>query len=313
VYNFNHKDLLGIEQLSVSDINVILDIADGFLQISSRDIEMVSTLRGKTIITLFYEPSTRTKASFEMAAKRLSADTLSLSPNESSMVKGETLVDTAQNLQAMNPDIIVLRHPSSGAPHLLARHLNIGVINAGDGMHEHPSQALLDLFTIRKKKGRIKGLRAVIVGDIAHSRVARSDIMALRKMGAQVTVSGPPTMIPSDIESFGAKVVFDLPRALKNKDVVIVLRIQLERQRGMLFPSLREYSMFFGLNQERLKGVKTDVMIMHPGPINRGIEITGDVADGPFSVILDQVSNGVAIRMALLYLLIGGERGGNLD
>ena len=313
VYKFDHKDLLGIEQLSVSDINVILDTADAFLEISSRDIKKVPTLRGKSIITLFYEPSTRTKASFEMAAKRLSADTLSLSANESSMVKGETLIDTAQNLEAMNPDIIVLRHPSSGAPHLLAEHLNTGVINAGDGMHEHPSQALLDLFTIRKKKGRIKGLRVVIVGDVAHSRVARSDIVALRKMGAQVTVSGPPTMIPPDIESFGVKVVFDPARALKNKDVIIVLRIQLERQQGILFPSLREYSIFFGLNQELLKGAKTDVIIMHPGPINRGVEITGDVADGPLSVILDQVSNGVAIRMALLYLLIGGGRGDNLD
>lgn len=313
VYKFDHKDLLGIEQLSVSDINVILDTADAFLEISSRDIKKVPTLRGKSIITLFYEPSTRTKTSFEMAAKRLSADTLSLSANESSMVKGETLIDTAQNLEAMNPDIIVLRHPSSGAPHLLAEHLNTGVINAGDGMHEHPSQALLDLFTIRKKKGRIKGLRVVIVGDVAHSRVARSDIVALRKMGAQVTVSGPPTMIPPDIESFGVKVVFDPARALKNKDVIIVLRIQLERQQGILFPSLREYSIFFGLNQELLKGAKTDVIIMHPGPINRGVEITGDVADGPLSVILDQVSNGVAIRMALLYLLIGGGRGDNLD
>jgi aspartate carbamoyltransferase catalytic subunit len=313
VYRFNHKDLLGIEQLSVSDINVILDTADAFLEISSRDIKKVPTLRGKSIITLFYEPSTRTKASFEMAAKRLSADTLSLWANESSMVKGETLIDTARNLEAMNPDIIVLRHPSSGAPHLLARHLNAGVINAGDGMHEHPSQALLDLFTIRKKRGRIKGLRVVIVGDIAHSRVARSDIVALRKMGAQVSVSGPPTMIPPDIESFGAKVVFDPARALKNKDVIIVLRIQLERQQEILFPSLREYSIFFGLNQELLKGAKTDVIIMHPGPINRGVEITGEVADGPLSVILDQVSNGVAIRMALLYLLIGGGRGDNLD
>ncbi len=313
MYKFNHKDLLGIEQLSVSDINLILDTADAFLEVSPRDREMVPTLRGKSIITLFYEPSMWTKASFEMAAKRMSADTLSLSPHESSMVKGETLIDTARNLQAMNPDIIVLRHPSSGAPHLLAKHLNAGVINAGDGMHEHPSQALLDLFTIRKKRGRKKGLRVVIVGDIAHSRVARSDIMALKKMGAQVTVSGPPTMIPSDIESFGAKVVFDLVRALKNRDVVIMLRIQHERQHEMLFPSLREYSNLFGLSQERLKGVKADVMIMHPGPVNRGVEITGDVADGSFSVIPDQVSNGIAVRMALLYLLMGGAGGDNLD
>jgi aspartate carbamoyltransferase catalytic subunit len=313
VYKFNHKDLLGIEQLSVSNINLILDTADAFLEISLRDIKKVPTLGGKSIIALFYEPSTRTKVSFEMAAKRLSADTLTLSANESSMVKGETLIDTAQNLGAMNPDIIVLRHPSSGTPHLLAKHLSAGVINAGDGMHEHPSQALLDLFTIRKKRGRIKGLRMVIIGDIAHSRVTRSDIVALRKMGAQVTVSGPPTIIPPDIESFGVKVVFDPARALKNKDVIIVLPIQLERQQEILFPSSREYSIFFGLNQEPLKGAKTDAIIMHPGPINRGVEITGDVADGPFSVILDQVSNGVAIRMALLYLLMGGGRGDNLD
>ena len=306
MYTFNHKDLLGIDQLSVGDINMILDTADAFLEISSRDIKKVPTLRGKSIINFFYEPSTRTKASFEMAAKRLSADTLSLSANESSMVKGETLIDTAQNLQAMNPDIIVLRHPSSGAPHFLAEHLEAGIINAGDGMHEHPSQALLDLFTIRKKKGRIKGLRVVIIGDIAHSRVAGSDIRALKKMGAEVTVSGPPTMIPADVESLGAQVVLDPVRALKNKDVIMMLRIQLERQSGILFPSLREYSNFFGLNKELLKGARKDVIIMHPGPINRGVEITWDVADGPFSVILDQVSNGVAIRMALLYLLIGG-------
>jgi aspartate carbamoyltransferase catalytic subunit len=306
MYTFNHKDLLGIDQLSVSDINMILDTADAFLEISSRDIKKVPTLRGKSIVNFFYEPSTRTKASFEMAAKRLSADTLSLSGNESSMVKGETLIDTAQNLQAMSPDIIVLRHPSSGAPHFLAKHLDAGVINAGDGMHEHPSQALLDLFTIRKKKGRIKGLKVVIIGDIAHSRVAGSDIRAFKKMGAEVTVSGPPTMIPADVESLGTQVVLDPARALKNKDVIMVLRIQLERQSGILFPSLREYSNFFGLNKELLKGAKKDVIIMHPGPINRGVEITWDVADGPFSVILDQVSNGIAIRMALLYLLIGG-------
>lgn len=313
MYKFDHKDLLGMDQLSVSDINMILDTADSLMEISSRDIKKVPTLRGKSIVNFFYEPSTRTKASFEMAAKRLSADTLSLSATDSSMVKGETLIDTARNLQAMNPDIIILRHSSSGAPHLLARYVDAGVINAGDGTHEHPTQALLDLFTIRKKKGRIKGLKVVIIGDIAHSRVARSDIIGLRKMGAEVTVSGPPTMIPVDAESLGVKVVLDPVRAIKGKDVVIMLRIQLERQGGILFPSLREYSIFFGLNQELIRRAKKDVIVMHPGPINRGVEITGDLADGPFSVILDQVSNGVAIRMALLYLLIGGGRGGNLD
>ena len=313
MYRFNHKDLLGMDQLSVSDINLILDTADSLMEISSRDIKKVPTLRGKNIVNFFYEPSTRTKTSFEMAAKRLSADTVSLSATDSSMVKGETLIDTARNLQAMNPDIIILRHSSSGAPHLLAQYVDSGVINAGDGTHEHPTQALLDLFTIRKKKGRIKGLRVVIIGDIAHSRVARSDIIGLRKMGAEVTISGPPTMIPVDAESLGVKVVLDPAKALKNKDVIMLLRIQLERQDKTLFPSLREYSIFFGLNQELIKGAKKDAIIMHPGPINRGVEITGDLADGPFSVILDQVSNGVAIRMALLYLLIGGGKGDNLD
>ena len=302
-----------MDQLSVSDINLILDTADSLMEISSRDIKKVPTLRGKSIVNFFYEPSTRTKASFEMAAKRLSADTLNLSATDSSMVKGETLIDTARNLQAMNPDIIILRHSSSGAPHLLARYVDSGVINAGDGIHEHPTQALLDLFTIKKKKGRIKGLRVVIIGDIAHSRVARSDIIGLRKMGAEVTISGPPTMIPVDVESLGVKVILDPVKAVKNKDVIMLLRIQLERQDKVLFPSLREYAIFFGLNTQLIKGAKKDVIIMHPGPINRGVEITGDLADGPFSVILDQVSNGVAIRMALLYLLIGGDKGDNLD
>jgi len=306
MYKFNHKNLLGMDQLSVSDINLIFDTADSLMEISSRDIKKVPTLRGKSIVNFFYEPSTRTKASFEMAAKRLSADTLSLSAIDSSMVRGETLIDTARNLQAMNPDIIILRHSCSGAPHLLARYVNAGVINAGDGTHEHPTQALLDLFTIKKKKGRIKGLRVVIIGDIAHSRVARSDIIGLRKMGAEVTISGPPTMIPVDVESLGVKVILDPVKAVTNKDVIMLLRIQLERQDKVLFPSLREYAIFFGLNTQLIKGAKKDVIIMHPGPINRGVEITGDLADGPFSVILDQVSNGVAIRMALLYLLIGG-------
>jgi aspartate carbamoyltransferase catalytic subunit len=313
MYKFNHKNLLGMDQLSVSDINLILDTADSLMEISSRDIKKVPTLRGKSIVNFFYEPSTRTKASFEMAAKRLSADTLSLSATDSSMVKGETLIDTARNLQAMNPDLIILRHSSSGAPHLLARYVDSGVINAGDGIHEHPTQALLDLFTMKKKKGRIKGLRVVIIGDIAHSRVARSNIIGLRKMGAEVTISGPPTMIPVDVESLGVKVILDPVKAVKNKDVIMLLRIQLERQDKVLFPSLREYAIFFGLNTQLIKGAKKDVIIMHPGPINRGVEITGDLADGPFSVILDQVSNGVAIRMALLYLLIGGGKGDNLD
>jgi aspartate carbamoyltransferase catalytic subunit len=312
VYRFNHKHLLGMDQLSVSDINMILDTADTFMEISSRDIKKVPTLRGKSVISFFHEPSTRTKTSFEMAAKRLSADTINLSAADSSLAKGETLMDTARNLQAMNPDIIILRHSSSGAPHLLARYVEAGVINAGDGEHEHPSQALLDLFTIRKKKGRIKGLRVVIIGDIAHSRVARSDIIGLRKMGAEVTISGPPTMIPVDAESLGVRVVLDSAKALRGKDVVIVLRIQHERHGSILVPTLREYSIVFGLDRELLKGAKRDVIIMHPGPLNRGVEISGDLADGPFSVILDQVRNGVSIRMALLYLLIARGRGDTL-
>ena len=313
MYRFQHKDLLGIDQLSVSDINSILDTADVFQEISSRDIKKVPTLRGKSIVNFFYEPSTRTRTSFEMAAKRLSADTLSFSVSDSSIAKGETLIDTARNLQAMNPDLIVIRHPSSGAPHLLAKFMEAGVINAGDGMHEHPTQALLDLYTIKKKKGRIKGLRVVILGDIAHSRVARSNIIGLRKMGAEVTISGPPTMIPVHAESLGVTVVLDPAKAVKGKDVIMMLRIQLERQSGILFPSKREYSLFFGLNEDLLKAAKKEVIITHPGPINRGVEITNEVADGPYSVILDQVANGVAIRMALLYLLIGGGKDDHLD
>jgi aspartate carbamoyltransferase catalytic subunit len=243
-----------------------------------------------------------------MAAKRLSADTVSLSVSTSSLVKGETLIDTARNIQAMNPDLIVLRHSSSGAPQLLARQVKAGIINAGDGINEHPTQALLDLFTIREKKGKIEGLKVAIIGDISHSRVARSDIMGLTKMGAEVTVSGPPTMIPLGIEDFGVKVVHDPSDAVKGKDVIIMLRIQLERQSKALFPGLREYAVFFGLNREVLKLAKKDVIVMHPGPINRGVEITDDVADGPHSVILDQVTNGVAVRMAVMYLLMGGSK-----
>jgi aspartate carbamoyltransferase catalytic subunit len=270
-------------------------------------------LRGKSVIHFFYEASTRTRTSFEMAAKRLSADTMSLSATTSSVVKGETLIDTARNLQAMNPDLIVLRHPCSGAPHLLAREVDACVINAGDGINEHPTQALLDLLTIREKKGRIAGLEVAIIGDIAHSRVARSDIIGLTTMGARVTVSGPPTMMPLQAEALGVEVVPDPSEAVKGKDVIIMLRIQLERQARVLFPGLREYATFFGLNPSRLTEAKSDVIIMHPGPMNRGVEIASEVADGPYSVILEQVANGVAVRMALLYLLIGGSRRGDVD
>ena len=305
---FGHKDLFGMRQLSVRDINLILDTAESLKEISTRDIKKVPTLRGKSVVNFFYEPSTRTRTSFEMAAKRLSADTVSLSVSTSSMVKGETLIDTARNIQAMNPDLIVLRHSSSGAPQLLAREVKAGIINAGDGINEHPTQALLDLFTIREKKGKIEGLKVTITGDISHSRVARSDIIGLTKMGAEVTVSGPPTMMPPGIEDFGVEVVHDPAEAVKGKDVVMMLRIQLERQSKALFPGLREYAVFFGLNREVLKQAIKDVIVMHPGPINRGVEITDDVADGPHSVILDQVTNGVAVRMAVMYLLMGGSK-----
>jgi len=305
---FEHKDLLGMGQLSVQDIELILDTADSLKEISSRDIKKVPTLRGKSVVTFFYEPSTRTRTSFEVAAKRLSADTVSLSASTSSMVKGETLIDTARNLQAMDPDLIVLRHSSSGAPHMLAKEVTAGVINAGDGINEHPTQALLDLCTIREKKGRVRGLQVAIIGDIAHSRVARSNVIGLTKMGAHVTLSGPPTMMPPGAESLGVKVEHNPVEAVKGKDVVMLLRIQLERQSKILFPGLREYATYFGLTKDILRGAKKDVIVMHPGPMNRGVEIAHDVADGPYSVILDQVRNGVAVRMALLYLLIGGAR-----
>jgi aspartate carbamoyltransferase catalytic subunit len=313
VRKFDHKDLLGIGQLSVEDISLILDTAESLKEISTRDIKKVPTLRGKSVVNFFYEPSTRTRISFEMAAKRLSADTVSISASGSSIVKGETLKDTARNLQAMSPDIIVLRHSSSGAPHLLSKEVSGGVINAGDGINEHPTQALLDLYTIREKKGKIQGLDVAIIGDISHSRVARSNILALKKMGAEVTVSGPPTMIPVEIEDFGVRVVYDPLEAVKDKDVIMMLRIQLERQSKTLFPTLREYSSFFGLNMKLVREAREDAIIMHPGPLNRGVEITSEVADSPCSVILDQVANGVAVRMAILYLLIGGSKGDNID
>lgn len=309
---FNHKDLLGMGQLSVKDIELILDTAESLKEISEREIKKVPTLRGKSVVHFFYEPSTRTRTSFEMAAKRLSADTVSLTSSGSSMVKGETLIDTARNLQAMSPDLIVLRHSSSGAPHLLAKEVKAGIINAGDGINEHPTQALLDLYTIREHKGRIEGLKVVIIGDIAHSRVARSNIIGLTKMGAEVAISGPPTMIPPFAESLGVEVVHDPAKAVMNRDVIMVLRIQLERQSRKLFPSIREYSTCFGINKKVMEKAREDAIVMHPGPINRGVELASEVADGPYSVILNQVANGVAVRMALLYLLIGGSRGGDV-
>jgi aspartate carbamoyltransferase catalytic subunit len=294
--------------MDVSEIELILDTAESFKEVSTREIKKVPTLRGKTVINLFFEPSTRTRTSFEIAAKRLSADTINISTSSSSVTKGETLIDTAKNLEAMNPDCIVIRHSSSGAPHLLARLMRVPVINAGDGAHEHPTQALLDLFTVREKKGKITGLKVAIVGDILHSRVARSNIHGFIKMGAEVHLAGPRTMMPAGIERMGIHWHGSLLELIPDADVIMMLRIQLERQGGGFFPTLREYSRLFGLNLEVLKAAKPDVLIMHPGPMNRGVEISPEVADGPYSVILDQVTNGVAVRMALLYLLVGGER-----
>jgi aspartate carbamoyltransferase catalytic subunit len=302
------KDILGIQEMSVSEIGLILDTAESFKEVSTREIKKVPTLRGKTVINLFFEASTRTRTSFEIAAKRLSADTINISTSSSSVVKGETLIDTAKNLEAMNPDCIIIRHSASGAPHLLARLMHVPVINAGDGAHEHPTQALLDLFTVREKKGRLAGLKVAIVGDILHSRVARSNIYGFTKMGAEVLLAGPQTMMPAEVERMGVRWYTRLSEVIPQADVIMMLRIQLERQGGGFFPTLREYSRFFGLNLEVLKAAQPKVLIMHPGPINRGVEISPEVADGPFSVILDQVTNGVAVRMALLYLLIGGER-----
>jgi aspartate carbamoyltransferase catalytic subunit len=306
INKLKNKDLLGIKDLSQEEILLILNTAESLKEISTRDIKKVPALRGKTIINLFYEPSTRTRTSFEIAGKRLSADVVNISVSTSSVAKGETLKDTAKNLEAMNPDAVVIRHQSSGAPNFIAKILKCSVINAGDGAHEHPTQALLDLFTIKEKKKELKGLKVSIIGDIAHSRVARSNIYAMNKMGMEVTVAGPATMMPADIRKMGVRVFKDLNKAIENADVIMMLRIQLERQEKGLFPSIREYSRLFGLNLEKLKNAKKDVIIMHPGPINRGVEISADVADGPYSLILDQVTNGVAVRMAVLHLLAGG-------
>jgi aspartate carbamoyltransferase catalytic subunit len=301
------KDLLGIQDLSVDEINLILDTAESFIEVSTREIKKVPTLRGKTIINLFMEPSTRTRTSFEIAGKRLGADTVNISATTSSVVKGETLIDMARNLEAMNPDVIVIRHNASGAPHMLAKLVKQSIINAGDGAHEHPTQALLDMMTIKARKGRIAGLRVAIIGDIAHSRVARSNIYGLTRMGAQVTVAGPATMLPRQIEQMGVTVHQHLEEAIKDVDIIMMLRIQTEREQQNIFPSLREYSRCFCLNRENIRLAKDDALVMHPGPINRGVEIAPDIADGPASVILEQVTNGVAVRMALLYLLTGGK------
>ena len=308
---FDKKDILEINSLSKIEISMILDIAQGMKEISERPVKKVPTLRGKTIILFFQEPSTRTKLSFDTAAKRLSADVVAISKASSSIVKGETLIDTAKNLDAMNPDIIVMRHSSSGAPHIVSKRVRASVINAGDGIHAHPSQALLDMMSVREKKGEIDGLKIAIIGDIAHSRVARSDIRGFKKMGADVFVFAPETMMPMEVESLGCTKATDVESCIKDADVVMMLRIQKERQSNILFPTEREYASLFGLNKDRLKFAKKDVIVMHPGPMNRGVEIANDVADSECSMILDQVTNGVALRMALFYLLAGGTGSGS--
>jgi aspartate carbamoyltransferase catalytic subunit len=303
------KDLLTIAALTAEEIRLILTTAESLKEVGGRDIKKVPALRGKTVVNLFFEPSTRTRTSFELAAKRLSADVINFSPSTSSIVKGETLIDTARNIESMQADIIVLRHSSPGAAENLARSVRSSVINAGDGWHEHPTQALLDVFTINEKKGRVEGLTVVIVGDVAHSRVARSNILALTKLGAAVRVVAPPTMLPLAIEQFGVTVFYRLDEALIGADVIIMLRLQRERLGQALLPSIREYAKLFCLTPERLKLAKPEAIVMHPGPLNRGVEISPSVADSAAAVILDQVTNGVSVRMALMYLLSGsGER-----
>jgi aspartate carbamoyltransferase catalytic subunit len=305
---WTRKDLLGIEPLEKYEIQMLLDQAASFKEVSTRAIKKVPALRGKTVINFFFEASTRTRMSFEVAAKRLSADTYSITKTGSSLAKGETLIDTVLNLEAMNPDIIILRHSASGAPHLIAKYTQAGVVNAGDGAHEHPSQALLDAFTMREKKGALKDLRVSIIGDISHSRVALSNIFLLNKMGAKVTVCGPASYLPVEIETLDVTKTTKIEEAIDGADVIMMLRIQLERQGGKSLPSLREYYQLYGLTPERMMKAKPDALVMHPGPLNRGVEIDSAVADGPRSVILEQVTNGVAVRMAILYLLLGGSK-----
>jgi aspartate carbamoyltransferase catalytic subunit len=299
------KDLLGIGDLTRDEIYLVLDTAEAMREIGQREIKKVPTLRGKTVVNLFYEPSTRTRTSFEIAEKRLSADTLSVPVSASSVLKGETLADTALNIEAMAPDMIVLRHASSGAGHLLSRICRSRIINAGDGMHEHPTQALLDAFTIREHKQRIEGLKVAIVGDLTHSRVLRSNVLSLTALGADVWTCGPSTLVPPGLDRFGVHVTSSVDEAVEDADVIMMLRIQQERMDGAFVPSLREYFNTFGMTTARVAKARPDVIIMHPGPMNRGVEIASDVADGPYSVILEQVANGVAVRMAVLYLLAG--------
>jgi aspartate carbamoyltransferase catalytic subunit len=305
--SWKRKDLLGMQDLDAAEIIDVLDTASSMKEIAAREIKKVPTLRGKTVVNLFYESSTRTRTSFEIAGKWLSADVINFSASGSSAEKGESFLDTAKNIEAMSPDVVVVRHKAAGAPALLARHLRCGVINAGDGAHEHPTQALLDLMTIREKKGHLEGLNVTIVGDITHSRVARSDIHGMRKMGITVTVAGPPTLIPAQCHELGVKVSHRLEEAIAHADVIMMLRLQHERMQGGFIPSLREYSRVWGLSLAKLEHCRPDVLIMHPGPVNRGVELAPEVADSAYSVILDQVSNGVAVRMAVLYMLAGSK------
>ncbi|HMA76558.1 MAG TPA: aspartate carbamoyltransferase catalytic subunit [Candidatus Krumholzibacteriaceae bacterium] len=309
---YNQKNLLGLEELSSGEIELILDTADNFKEVSERAIKKVPALRGITIANLFYEPSTRTKMSFELAEKRLSADIVNFSKATSSVKKGESLRDTAENIEAMKVDIVVMRHGSSGAHRFLSEFLDASIVNAGDGQHEHPTQALLDMLTLRQRWGTLKGKKVTIIGDIMHSRVARSNIWGLTRMGAEVTVCGPPTMMPPEVENLGdggVKIEYDLRKAVSDADAINILRIQLERQKNKLFPSLREYFTVFGVSSEVLRSARNDCIVMHPGPMNRGVEISQHVADGKQAVILPQVTNGVAVRMAVLFLIAGGKSG----
>jgi aspartate carbamoyltransferase catalytic subunit len=306
---WTRRHLLGLEELSRTEIETILNTAEDFVEVSQRRRKKRTDLKGKVVVNLFFEPSTRTRTSFGLAAKRLSADTIDFTSGGSSVSKGETFIDTAKNIEAMGVDIMVVRHSVSGAPHLLAQHLNCSVVNAGDGAHEHPTQGLLDIFTIRRVKGPVDGLTVALVGDISHSRVARSNIHGLLKLGARVIVCGPSTLVPPSIAQLGVEVAYRLDEILPRCDVVNVLRIQFERQRSGLFPSIHEYAHLFGMDSQRLQRAKPDVLLLAPGPINRGVELTPEVADGPHSAILQQVTNGLAIRMAVLYLLSGQPAG----
>lgn len=307
-FPWTRPHLLGLEELSAAEIETVLSTAKSFKEVSSRDVKKVPALRGKTVANVFFEPSTRTRVSFELAAKRLSADIVSFSASESSTRKGESLKDTVKTLEAMNVDLVVVRHQASGTPGLISQYVRAGVVNAGDGTHEHPTQGLLDLYTMQEKKGRIRGLKVCFIGDILHSRVARSDIWGLTKLGAEVTVCGPPTLLPPAVERFGVKAAYDLDAVIPEMDVLYILRIQLERQAGQYFPSIREYTGEYGITARRLARAKKDVLVMHPGPVNRGVEVDSAVADGLHSAILDQVTNGVAVRMAVLYLVAGARR-----